>query len=488
MKKLAYIFFLCVCFSLKAQPPSKWYNKFGGNGVDIGYGVKEGFERKYIAVGSTSSYGIGAVDAYVILIDSMGKPIWQKTFGGALSDVAKSVVVNPVDSGFIFTGYTSSIGFGGYDVYVVRTDKNGNMIWQKSFGGLDWDFGNEIVLAPDGNVIICGSTFSKGYGKKDAYLLKVNSNNGTLIWEKVYGGTNDDEFRTLNIVSSNSILVAAGETQSYNDSKGDIYFMKMDLNGDSILYRSYGLPNKVDFANSIIENPPFNYYVMGGGSESYSNYGKDAFIFAIANTTGDSVWLQRNGNAGLDQEACDVVLDVSNTGTYVISYSDVDFSTFKRDPKHLLLDAVGIYISGNTFGSSEDEELYDLKNTSDKGYIGIGYTKSFGAVDQDMYVIKYDSAAFFGGNLIGLHENQVTIRDQIKIFPSVLDTDHSIVTIECQDQFTFSLLDICGKKIKSGNSNSLSSGSIDLSEQNSGVYFLVVKQDQRSGTFKLVKR
>ena len=252
MKKILFICFIVLGFNLSAQPPSKWYNKFGGSGIDIGYGVKETYERHYIVAGSTSSFGYGATDAYLILVDSMGQKVWDKTYGGVMADVAKAVVVNPVDSGFIFTGYTGSIGNGGYDVFLARTDKNGNLIWQKSFGGLDWDFGNDIVMGPDGNVVICGYTYNSKYGKKDGYILKVNSGTGALMWEKKYGGVEDDEFRAVKVTNDNFIIFT-GETKSYADITGDIYFFKTNATGDSVLCKQLGRINTEDFGNLAID-------------------------------------------------------------------------------------------------------------------------------------------------------------------------------------------------------------------------------------------
>jgi hypothetical protein len=486
MKKLICILFLCVCFGLKAQPPSKWYNKFGGNGVDIGYGVKETYGRNYIVIGSTSSFGKGAVDAYLILVDSMGQKVWEKTFGGALSDVGKRIVVNPIDSGFIFTGYTSSFGNGGYDVYLVRTDKNGNLIWQRSYGGLDWDFGNDIVLAPDGNVIICGYTYSFGYGKKDGYLIKVNSNSGNLMWQKYFGGTEDDDFRSLKVTTTNSIVLT-GETKSYNDPAGDIYFLRTNLNGDSLLYRSYGLKNKEDFGASVIENASLNGYVMAGGTESYATYGKDAFIFGT-DLNGDSLWFQNYSKPGVDEQAVSVLNIASTTGTYCLAYSEISLAAFKRNPVNLILDYTGIYIDGYEFGFTEDDELYQLSPTSDKGFIGTGYSNSFGSVDTELYLIKYDSSAFYGGNLIGLPENQAEIKNDIRIFPTILDQNHAVLKVDCPNKYNFSIIDVYGKKIKNGIGDANLTSSIDLNELSSGIYFFVVAQNQRSTAFKFVKK
>lgn len=485
MTRVFYILFIVLGLNLNAQPPSKWYNKFGGSGIDIGYGVKETYNRHYIVAGSTSSFGYGATDAYLILVDSMGQKVWEKTYGGVMADVAKAIVVNPADSGFIFTGYTGSIGNGGYDVYLARTDKNGNLMWQKSFGGLDWDFGNDIVLAPDGNVIICGYTYNSKYGKKDGYILKVNSNTGVLIWEKKYGGAEDDEFKALKVTTLNTIILT-GETKSYNDPSGDIYFLKTSSNGDSIVSKTHGRINKQDKGNSIIEDFSFTGYIIGGGTESYATWGKDAFIFSVS-SVGDSIWLQRYGNNNTDQEAIDVILNVSNTGTYVISYSDIDFAVFKRDPKHLILDANGIYYSGNAFGGDEDEELNDLQNTSDEGYIGVGYTKSFGSVNEDIYIIKYDSSAYYGGDLIGINETSITTKNNIKVFPTVLTNDQPILSIESDQKLSISMVDIYGKQVIQTAERDESISRIDMKYLSAGIYFLKVSQAGKLACFKLIK-
>lgn len=488
MKKYLLILFLFSFLRGISQPPSKFFNKFGGFGVDIGYGIKETFDRQYIIAGSTSSSGNGGVDAQLLLIDSMGQLKWAKTYGGVLSDVAKSVVVNPVDSGFIFAGHTSSFGNGGYDVYVVRTDKNGNVIWQKSFGGIDWDFGKDIVFAPDGNLVICGNSYSTSYGKSDAYLIKVNTSNGNLMWTKHYGGNEDDDFRSLKITGDNNNIILTGQTNSYNDALGDIYFFKTDMNGDSVSHRSYGLKNKIDYGNEILDESVLGGYIIGGGTESYSSGKKDAFIFKIS-LTNDSLWLRSYGNATNDQECSSVLLTKNYQGRYGFSYSEVDFAFYKRDPKNLNLDNTGFFVVGNTFGETEDEELFDITNTSDKGFIGVGYTKSYGGILEDIYVVKYDSVFQYGGKLIGIKEN-TTITEGLSIYPTILTNEDPDLTIISIESFSYGLYDLYSREVIKGEELEYKTNlprKINLLNLPKGIYILRIQKGSQVFNQKIIK-
>lgn len=475
-------------FNLSAQPPSKWYNKFGGSGIDIGYGVKETYERHYIVAGSTSSFGYGATDAYLILVDSMGQKVWDKTYGGVMADVAKAVVVNPVDSGFIFTGYTGSIGNGGYDVFLARTDKNGNLIWQKSFGGLDWDFGNDIVMGPDGNVVICGYTYNSKYGKKDGYILKVNSGTGALMWEKKYGGVEDDEFRAVKVTNDNFIIFT-GETKSYADITGDIYFFKTNATGDSVLCKQLGRINTEDFGNDIVA-PSLTEYVIVGGTDSYSSGMMDAFIYKITNV-GDSIWLRNYGKPNVDEACTKIALATSQAGSYTIVYGSIDFPFYKLDTRILLLESGGYYQNGGGIGSFEDEEFNSVITASDKGFLAVGYTKSYGSINEDLYIMKMDSIINISASnsLIGTEEKTIEFKDLV-VYPTFVSEEKSDVTILSSKEFNYRVYNLYSHEV-------LFSGIVKAGQENitlsfellpSGIYFLQLNCNGRSQTSKIIKR
>ncbi len=131
----------------------------------------------YIATGITASSG----DVFLAKVDTSGSILWEKTFGSPGGDIGHSVQETS-DHGFIIAGAGSGGTYnGGFDVYLIKTDKDGNLQWQKYYGGLGEDSGLSIQQTSDGGYIIVGSTTSKGAGGYDIYLIKTDAN-GNVQW------------------------------------------------------------------------------------------------------------------------------------------------------------------------------------------------------------------------------------------------------------------------------------------------------------------
>lgn len=479
---------------VSAQPPDKFYTKFGGEGIDIGYGVKETHNRQYALIGSTNSYGAGGMDAYLLLVDSMGQLIWQKTFGGAGTDEGKSILVNPADSGFVFTGYTNSFGFGGYDVYVVRTDKNGKVIWEKSFGGFDWDFGSDLAFTTDGNIVVCGSSYSSSYGKNDGYLLKINSTNGNLIWQKNYGGLEDDEFKSITTANGSDFYLG-GNTKSFGDLNGDMLMYKVGANGDSLKSIIYGGP-QYDGANDIIlfDNKDI---VLAGGSNSFTNGKRDVFIIKF-DSLSNIVWKKNYGQSGDDEECYKIVFSLSSLlNETVLIYTTLESgAATKKDIKTIYLNKFGDYFGGynsGKFGSYGDDEAYDISSTKNKGYIQVGYTNGYDALSKDVFLVKQDSLLAEGTfSVVGIDEN-TSNENEISIFPnpvlSYLTVD--ITDLHTNSYFQIVIYDVLGSVILSENLNKVNQASkvkISTLGWNSGVYSMCIKTELKTYHSTIIKQ
>ena len=471
---------------LMGQAPRKFYTKMGGAGIDIGYGVKQTLDKQYIITGSTSSFGQGNTDVYLIKLDSMGVILWQKTIGGFVNDVGRAIV-QLSDSSYIITGFSNSFGNGGYDAYTVKTDKNGIIIWQRSWGGQDWDFAYDILVAPDGNVVICGSTESFGSGKKDAFAVKYDAITGNQIWQKIVGGVEDDDFKGMVVDNSGTAIVAAGSTKSRGDVLGDMWAFKLAVsNGDSLQRYMYG-GNKADNASGITILPN-NTIVLAGSSESFSNGKKDAIIVGL-NQSGQFLWEAHVGDATYDEEAFKVIKTNSLFSqltfignTYQVSGNKLDIMTFPSD-------ANGNFISsgfGGTFGFLEEDIAYDIAPTKDKGVVQVGYTNSFNALNSDLFFIKRDSVLNYGANLVGLSEQEL-IENYLTVFPNPVNDVLTIsLPTEIATTIKAELLSIEGKHLQSYLWHS-SNERIDLSKFESGIYFLKVYSNGFYKTLKIEK-
>ncbi len=469
--KIKSIFLLIFfCSNLHSQLSNKFYAKYGGVGRDIGYGGKETFIKKqYIVIGSTSSFGNGSSDAYLFLIDSVGQIIWQKSFGGSNADIGKSVIIDPVDSGYIFTGFTSSIGNGGFDVYLVRTDKNGNLIWQTSFGGLDWEFGNDLIFSQDSNIIVCGETYTSKYGKKDGYVIKFNKNNGAVIWEKKYGGSEDDELKSIKITSDNKITII-GNTKSLGDTNGDFWLLKLNNNGDSLDSKRLGYLNKKEIFYDFIEDNNTNIVSCGSYDTSYNNSGKNISYIIKTNLNGNFISDLKHAGGFTNEDKFYCITNSKAGNKYFLSRHVFNGGNSIDIQPILIHDYSYNWIEGTTYGGYDIDVATKVSSTSDNGFLMIGNTLSYGAISNDVFVLKLDSLILNSNNIVSVDENKST-KNKKNIY-----YNNNIINFENtnSENIYFQIYNYAGKIVQEGLTNTnIINMSLNLTD---GIYLININK------------
>ena len=202
----------------------EWSKTFGGMGWDMGYYVDKTYDGGYIIVGFTESYGAGSSDVWLIKTDENGTEEWNKCYGG-LGEEWGRFVKQTFDGGYIITGYTTSYGIAGYpDVWLIKTDANGNEIWNKTYGSTFKDLGRWVEQTFDGGYIITGSTDFYRNGKSDVWLVKTDAL-GNEEWNRTYGGLDYDEGYGLVKTSDGGYLIV-GYTYSYGAGWSDVWLIK----------------------------------------------------------------------------------------------------------------------------------------------------------------------------------------------------------------------------------------------------------------------
>jgi len=207
----------------------KFAKTYGGTYYDRAYSVRQTSDGGYIVAGWTWSFGGGGPDFFLIKTDASGNVQWAKTYGGTGDDRAYSVQQTS-DGGYIVAGYTYSLGAGGRDFFLVKTDANGNLQWAKTYGGTGIDSTISVQQTSDGGYIVAGWTDSFGAGSWDILLIKTDAN-GNVQWAKTYGGTDWDFAYSVQQTSDGGYIVA-GITYSFGAGGSDFFLIKTDANGN----------------------------------------------------------------------------------------------------------------------------------------------------------------------------------------------------------------------------------------------------------------
>jgi uncharacterized delta-60 repeat protein len=249
---------------LNSDGTTSWQKRYGGTWDDSPFSIHQTGDGGYIMAGGTYSFGTGNADFWVLKLSSDGTVAWQKRYGGAGDDCARSIQQTR-DGGYIVAATTYSFGAGGCDFWVLKLNSSGTVAWQKTYGGTGSDWVYSIQQTSDGGYIVAGETSSFGAGYSDFWVIKLNST-GAISWQKRYGGTGDDYAYSIQQTSDGGYVVA-GETRSFGAGDWDFWVLKLNGNGTVAWQKTYG-GTGVDWATSMQQTSDGG-YIVAGYTESF---------------------------------------------------------------------------------------------------------------------------------------------------------------------------------------------------------------------------
>ncbi|UCE37751.1 MAG: Ig-like domain-containing protein [Thermoplasmata archaeon] len=308
----------------------EWNMTFGGNGLDWCTSFHQTSDGGYIIAGMTESYGGTEGDAWLIKTTSSGNELWNRTYGDHkdMRDAFHSVQQTS-DGGYIATGYTWSFGPGWEDLWLLKTDSSGNEYWNWTFGAFssDSDAGTSVRETSDRGFIITGRTKSYGAGNYDVWLIKTDIN-GSEEWKKTFGGIDDDRGQSV-VITNDGDFVIAGLTKSFGSGLEDLWLIKTDSTGSEIWNKTFG-GGRDDYGYSVSETSDFG-YIITGTTDSYGAGAEDVWLLktdSLGNlefTYGELIssnLLEGQEVVSLTTFECTVSIPTSGSGSIYIEFSE----------------------------------------------------------------------------------------------------------------------------------------------------------------------
>ena len=410
MRKILIISFLTfglVGYAFSQVPVIQWQKSLGGSDNEykhIGQRYAQTTDGGYIISGysiSTDGNVIGnqgLYDYWILKLDSLGNIIWQRSLGGSSMDIAYSVQQTS-DDGYIVAGQTFSVdgnvigNHGAYDIWIVKLNASGSIVWQKALGGSDWDQAFSIQQTIDGGYVVAGSTASNdgnvsGFhgGFSDFWVVKLNSF-GTIVWQKVLGGSGTETAYSIQQTSDGGYIVAGNSSSADGDITGnlgeyDYWVVKLDINGNITWQKSLGGSDN-DNAYSIQQTSDGG-YVVAGQTNSFDGY-------VTGNHGSTDCWIVKLTSAGVVQwqkslggSENDVAYSIQQTtdGGFIVAGSsssidgDVSNAIGQDDAWIIKLNNIGNITWQKKWGGPGIEIAYFIQQTNDGGYLFAGQSDS----------------------------------------------------------------------------------------------------------------
>jgi len=419
-----------------SEPPvTEWDKTYGGAGDDFALSVEQTDDGGYIAAGATDSFGAGIVDFWVVKTDASGNLQWNKTYGGAVGEEALSVQQTS-DGGYIVAGETYSFGVGRYDFWLVKTDANGNMEWNKTYGGVDYDGAWSVQQTSDGGYIAAGYTNSFGAGAYDFWVVKTDAS-GTMEWNKTYGGASTDWGHSVEQTSDEGYIVA-GYTCSFGLAGVHFWLVKTDAAGNMEWNKTYGAGGEVAYSvqqtsdegyiaagvtgsfggawlvkTDAYGNMEWNETYSGGGADFVQQTSDGGYIFAggwLAKTDANGSLVWSNDYGGYAR----CVRQTFNGGYIVAGYSAGNAWLIKLgpEPRTWTVDDDGVECPDADFTSIQ--EAINAASDGDTIYVYNGTYYENVVVNKTVSLVGENKATTIidgwgtGGTLVNVTASKVT--------------------------------------------------------------------------------
>ena len=445
-------------------------------GIEFGNSILEAPDGSLIVVGSTTTDTEGLSDIEVTKLTADGSELWSVTHGGFNNDFPASAVMLS-DGSFVILGTTGSFTDSpSRDVYLLKMDSEGDILWTHSFGGSQTDEGTDIKETPEGDFIITAFTQSFGEGETDGWLLKTDSQ-GNLLWDQTFGGVGIEILAGVDVALDGGYILTGGTRSFAGEMEDDIWLIKTDSNGNEIWSQTFGVANGID-SGADVATAADGYVAVGISDNDPSNppalSGEGLFMKVDLN--GNLLWDQSiAGNFRVEGFGVYPSQDDGwfICGTKVESPSVAHFWVAKAD-------ALGEILWEVELGQPSTVSFaFDVIQTGNGDVVATGLSGLTQSSTQDMHVLRLSDET------LSVSERPQTI--EFAAMPNPTQGSLSVVLSKNHADCMVLVTDAAGKMVKSQNFENNEPVEINLSGLNPGMYLLRVLTAEGVGTRRIVK-
>ena len=457
--------FIFLFIPLLGNAQTSFSRLYGGNDYDFGLAVQQTTDGGYMLFGQTSSFGAGYQDMYLIKTDDVGDVEWERTYGG--TDWEHGISAQQTDDdGYILCGSYS--GLGTDTLTLIRTDAQGNELWNKRYSGsVDRDVGQSVQQTADGGFIAVG--FTSASPEENIFMVKTDGG-GNLQWSKTHQFAGKQITRSVRQTSDGGYILA-GSTSGLGASDQDLFLVRTNSIGDTLWTKRYGSESFEDGGRVEITSD-------GGFMLIGYEYFDGSVLLTKTDGLGNEQWAQSYGGPGLD-----IGYDVkqTNDGGYVVGGRYHDTISDSHHMYAFKTNSQGTLEWEYVYPERYRSDAYSVNLTSDGGFILLGSAtdSTMGNFESDMYLLKVNDQG-----LASIAETAVNGVSMIA-FPNPTT---STITLQTETPLSQAwLTDLTGRRLMQLQPNG-GQWQVDLSALPHGMYLVEVFTEKgKRGVRKVVR-
>lgn len=441
MKSILLILSLLIFVSVKGQK-TVFNTVYGSVNGDFVSGVAQAKDSTIMIAGSTESHSTGLQDYYLLKLSRQGIYIDKRIFGTPGIDKITSIKTRPDSISYICTGFSNYSVNNDYNAVYFAININGDTLWHKTIGGNDWDQLNNGRVLPDSGYIFCGSTFSFGQGGSDVWLVRTDSL-GNVLWTSTYGGLFNEEGLDVDFTPDSGFVVV-GHTNE-GAGKEDALLVKFDSNGIFQWDYQYGDTATDQFLTTDIFADG---RILAAGFATNAN--QEEYFHVVLSPTGSIT--EFNITGGVYDERIVNGYEYKGSGLFIAGQTSsygggrIDYSWMMNE--YSGSPSVTWPNNSNTFGFAGNEELKAAIVTLDGGFLFVGHTDTYPGLS-NIYAVKADTLPYLEPtlvNYVSVNEYEIS-KEHLKVYPNPATDFVKAVTPEQAGVIT--ITDITGKTVYS---------------------------------------